>query len=156
MLKDRLSKALAENPELSQADLARACKIKPPSVSDWFSGATQTLKGANLLNASACLGVSPQWLAAGKGPMRPTNAKELFSVADVEVAEGPVDATIAREARDLPEAQKEAVLALVRSMKAPTPTPAIARSLIEDLGDTSNGARDEHHRVPKPGNRRSA
>lgn len=81
MLKDRLSKALADNPELSQAGLARACKIKAPSVSNWLSGATKTLKGENLLNASAYLGVSPQWLSTGKGAMRPGDGQEIISVA---------------------------------------------------------------------------
>lgn len=36
---------------------------------------------------------------------------------DVEVAEGPMEATIAREVRDLPAVQQEAVLALIRSMR---------------------------------------
>lgn len=82
MLKDRLTRAIEENPELSQADLARSCKIKAPSVSDWFSGATKTLKGSNLLNAATYLGVSPQWLATGQGPMRPAIGQEFFSVAE--------------------------------------------------------------------------
>lgn len=38
---------------------------------------------------------------------------------EVEVAEGPVEATIAREVRALPAAQQEAVLALIRTMAGP-------------------------------------
>lgn len=36
---------------------------------------------------------------------------------EIEVAEGPIEATIAREIRGLPPTQQEAVLALIRSMK---------------------------------------
>lgn len=36
---------------------------------------------------------------------------------EVEVSEGPLEATIAREIKQLPEAQQQAVLALIRSMR---------------------------------------
>lgn len=36
---------------------------------------------------------------------------------EVEVAEGPLDAQVVREMRDLTQTQREAVLALVRSMR---------------------------------------
>ncbi|EMJ4069568.1 TPA: helix-turn-helix transcriptional regulator [Pseudomonas aeruginosa] len=57
-------------PKVTQAALARACRVKPPSVNDWLSGKTKTIEGENLLNAAAFLRVSPLWLATGKGPMR--------------------------------------------------------------------------------------
>lgn len=71
-LATRLRKALDERPELSQADLARACGIKPPSVSDWFNGKTKELSGPNLLEVARRLGVRPDWLATGRGSMRDT------------------------------------------------------------------------------------
>lgn len=75
-LKDRLALAMKGPPKVSQADLARACGIKAPSVSDWISGKTKTLEGANLVNAAVRLGVNPQWLASGKGPMRSLGVRE--------------------------------------------------------------------------------
>jgi transcriptional regulator with XRE-family HTH domain len=70
-LSDRLNAALTGPPRLSQADLARACGVKPPSVSDWISGKTKRLSGSNLLAAARFLGVNPEWLASGKGPREP-------------------------------------------------------------------------------------
>lgn len=56
------------------ADLARAAGVKPPSVSDWFTGNTKSLKAVPLIKAAEYLGVSPLWLATGEGPMRPMTA----------------------------------------------------------------------------------
>jgi transcriptional regulator with XRE-family HTH domain len=65
-LRDRLNIAMRAA-GVSAADLARACRIQPPSVSDWITGKTKTIKGANLLAAAKLLRVSPEWLATGKG-----------------------------------------------------------------------------------------
>ena len=67
----RLRAALAGPPKKSQAALARACGVKPPSVHDWLSGETKTIEGQNLLRAAKFLGVSPEWLTTGKGPKHP-------------------------------------------------------------------------------------
>lgn len=69
-LKDRLKVVMDGPPKISQAALARACKVTAPSVNDWRSGKTKTLEGENLLRAADFLRVNPQWLATGKGPMR--------------------------------------------------------------------------------------
>ncbi len=63
----RLKEALDDLPKVSQADLASACGVKPPSVSDWLSGRTKNLKGMHLIKASIFLGVNPEWLQEGKG-----------------------------------------------------------------------------------------
>lgn len=68
-LKERLEQALAARPDASKAALARACNISKASVSGWFSGATRSLDGQNLLAAAEYLGVRPEWLASGRGPM---------------------------------------------------------------------------------------
>lgn len=73
-LAERLEKALAGPPLKRPADLARACGVRPPSVSDWLSGKTKKMEGANLLAAAEFLEVNYWWLAAGKGPMRPDSA----------------------------------------------------------------------------------
>ncbi|MFJ4349433.1 S24 family peptidase [Pseudomonas sp. NPDC089428] len=61
---------MAGPPKISQAALARACGIRPPSVNDWLSGKTKTIEGQNLLRAAEFLKVTPMWLATGKGAMR--------------------------------------------------------------------------------------
>jgi transcriptional regulator with XRE-family HTH domain len=52
------------------ADLARAAHVKQPSVADWFSGKTRSLRAEPLVRAAIYLDVHPLWLAAGEGPMR--------------------------------------------------------------------------------------
>lgn len=68
-LADRITLALKGPPKRSQAALARACKISPAAVSEWVLGKTVKIEAANLLAAARFLGVSPEWLASGKGPM---------------------------------------------------------------------------------------
>lgn len=51
----------------SQADLAKYCKVQPPSVSKWLNGGTKILAGQNLLRAAEFLECDPDWLASGKG-----------------------------------------------------------------------------------------
>lgn len=77
-LADRLKEALAEKAPATQADLARACGIKSPSVNDWFSGKTKGMRGTSLIKAAAFLNVSKEWLAEGKGPKRPENDLEFM------------------------------------------------------------------------------
>jgi len=71
MLRDRLKLVFDADPTLTQARLAEACGVKPPSVSNWFSGQSQAIKGKNLLRAAKYLNVRPDWLESGIGPMRP-------------------------------------------------------------------------------------
>lgn len=96
LLKDRLKEAMKGPPTIKPADLARACSIKQPSVSDWLSGRTKHLEGANLLNAARALRVRPEWLATGKGHMRPGDAQS----ADLLVQEP--DATYHVEVKSSP------------------------------------------------------
>lgn len=68
MLSDRIKLAL-EKSGITQAQLARACGVKPPSVNGWLNGKSKYLRGENLLAAAKALGVSHHWLATGKGLM---------------------------------------------------------------------------------------
>ncbi len=72
-LNDRLRHALRIS-GLSQAELARRCRVKQPSVNGWLSGKARFLRGENLLRAATALGVSELWLAEGKGPMQRPSA----------------------------------------------------------------------------------
>lgn len=66
-LKERLEAAMRLRPDISAADIARACGIKPPSVSEWMSGKTKSIKGDNLLATAKLFGVRPEWLSTGIG-----------------------------------------------------------------------------------------
>jgi transcriptional regulator with XRE-family HTH domain len=63
-------KSLVSNPnDVTQASLAAAVGIRPPSVSGWFSGTTKSLKAETAALAAKYLRVSSDWLATGRGPM---------------------------------------------------------------------------------------
>ena len=54
------------------SDLARACKIKPSSISEWFGRASKTTKmisGDNLVAAAKFLGVTEEWIMTGAAPI---------------------------------------------------------------------------------------
>lgn len=67
-LAERLTLAMTRA-GITQAELARLCGVKPPSVNGWLSGKAKFLRGENLLQAASALKVSQQWLATGEGPM---------------------------------------------------------------------------------------
>src|SRR5690625_373195 len=71
LLKDRIKKAFDMLPQdkQNQRRLAEYCGVKPPSVNDWFSGATKSLRGESLVKAAEFLQVDELWLATGKGNM---------------------------------------------------------------------------------------
>jgi len=87
---DRITEALTDS-GLKQADLARACGISSASVANWFSGATQSLRGKNLIRVSETLGVNPDWLSSGKGRKK-TAARHIgvvvFDLLDIRAACG--------------------------------------------------------------------
>ncbi|MBR7070524.1 MAG: helix-turn-helix transcriptional regulator [Oxalobacter sp.] len=70
LLAVRLRTAMAKI-GMTQAQLARACGVKPPSVSGWLNSKAKYLKGKNLLAAAKALNVSQDWLATGEGAMLP-------------------------------------------------------------------------------------
>lgn len=65
-LAERVRFAL-NNAGMSQAELARACRVSSPAVSDWLSGKTMTLKARTVLAAATALCVDPRWLESGRG-----------------------------------------------------------------------------------------
>jgi transcriptional regulator with XRE-family HTH domain len=72
------------------------------TVAGWFNGSRGVRKMEHLKALCAVLQTDLNTLAGD----------------EVEVAEGKVEASVVREMRDLSETQREAVLALVRSMKS--------------------------------------
>ena len=65
-LAERIKERLAAT-GLSNAQLATASGVKPPTSFNWGSGKTKNIKGEPLLLAARALGVTPEWLSTGKG-----------------------------------------------------------------------------------------
>lgn len=80
-LADRIKEALTDAGR-TQADLAEACNIKPPSVSEWVSGKTKSLKAATAQRAAAFLGVNMMWLTEGRGPKRQLSSEEVHTASE--------------------------------------------------------------------------
>lgn len=66
-LKDRIAEAMRRHPHLSQADIARACGVKTPSVSGWINGDTKSLKPEPARLGAQLFGCDQNWLATGVG-----------------------------------------------------------------------------------------
>jgi transcriptional regulator with XRE-family HTH domain len=126
-LADRLTEAMAGPPERKPADLARACKIKPPSVADWLSGKTKKMEGANLLLAAEFLNVDPWWLATGEGKKerRAGVAAPLHS-GELDLSEptrGILDAALAAERRGTSRHVLEVAAELIRNLNGNSSNP---------------------------------
>ncbi len=67
LLQDRIAECMRKRPHLSQADIARACKVKSPSVADWLNGKTKSLKPEPARLGAALFGCDQNWLATGTG-----------------------------------------------------------------------------------------
>lgn len=80
-LQERLSQAMKERPDVTAADLARACGVRGPSVHEWIYGPTKTLRGPNAINAADVLGVNVEWLSTGRGPMHVGSASGMINDA---------------------------------------------------------------------------
>ena len=72
-LADRIRAGMSAS-GVSQAELARACGVKPPSINGWLSGRAKFLRGENLLRAAQVLRVNRDWLATGRGEMSDSEA----------------------------------------------------------------------------------
>ncbi|OBR79088.1 MULTISPECIES: helix-turn-helix transcriptional regulator [Xanthomonas] len=71
------------------ADLARACKIKPGSVSGWFGQGkpTKMISGDNLVAAATFLNTSPEYIMTGRGPAEAA-ASQPERLDDETIAQG--------------------------------------------------------------------
>ena len=79
-LADRFSYALSEakkkRSDLSKSVLAKHCGVRPSTVTDWFSGKTQTISRPYGEKAAELLSVSASWLIAGTGEPYAHEGKE--------------------------------------------------------------------------------
>lgn len=77
-LQERMAMVLAKLPPQErgfQADLARACGVKKPSVNGWLNGPTNAIDLKNAITAVSFFkslglpGINPMWLSSGDGSM---------------------------------------------------------------------------------------
>lgn len=105
---------------LTQAQLAHACGIKPPSVSQWFSDGvkrTTMISGDALVAASKALGASPEWIVTGRGQRDVSQPLEL----DLEILKSAIVSV------------KEALRALGLELDAFVSAPMVAFAYRERL-----------------------
>lgn len=118
-LAQRLAQALdakmKRDPSASQAELARYCGAKGPSVSDWFTGETKTLKAQSLVLAAEYLEVRPRWLLDGRGPM----ADGDLQAPPARPALSPNAEYLAGVLDKLTERQQEQIIAVADMMAGP-------------------------------------
>lgn len=88
---------------------------------------TQVHVALNRLGYAVAFSTVAGWFNGSRGVRSMEHLKALCAILQtdldtltgdtIEISEGPISATIAREAKGLPMAQQEMVLALIRSMK---------------------------------------
>lgn len=136
-LKARIEEAMRRHPDLSQADIARACKVKTPSVADWLNGKTKSLKPEPARLAALLFGCDQNWIGTGVGVpcWRSIPAKPEYSEAALRVAaiydqatrkdrrhiDMTADATLSPD--NLPELPDDSPTDSELRSPAPTPTP---------------------------------
>lgn len=94
-LQQRMAEAMQRRPDLTQADIARACGVSTPSVNGWVSGATKSLKPGTARLAAELFGCDQNWLAIGVGAPQWGAAGKRFSRA-VELENNPAYPAIRR------------------------------------------------------------
>lgn len=73
-------------------DLAKLCKIQPPSIYNWMDGKTKRLAGMNLIIAAQFFDASPEWINSGMGsknsssPLGINQDAATYSVQNIKTA----------------------------------------------------------------------
>ena len=110
---------------VNMAETARRAEIRPNTLTNWKSGKTERPRRNDIEKVARVLGVSPDWLLTGEGPMLPPLQTPTF----VDVARDPADPYTASPTLDLGLLTRALTAALSRS---PQPTPeAAARAAVE-------------------------
>lgn len=142
-LSERLQQALRRS-GISQAELARRCGVKQPSVHGWLSGKAKFLRGENLLKAASVLGVSEDWLATGRGAMDTPPAHRAPAqgpsarqpMTPDELAE-----RLAATLKAVPAGLRPAAAKLLESLASTPDDEALKESLAHVLGSSGSKER---------------
>jgi transcriptional regulator with XRE-family HTH domain len=71
----RITKA-REDRHMTKAEFARACEVKPPTVTGWESGDIKELTALKMLKICDVLHIDPWWLVLGKGNFKSSITEE--------------------------------------------------------------------------------
>lgn len=131
-LADRVASAMAEK-GCTSTELATACGIKLPSVSDWLNGKTKTLKARTAHRAAEFLNVNILWLTEGRGPRRAKTGGSADSEAGVPppTIEGLL-ASLRDKLADQPETVRKLVATMVSEYVA-TPDKETGERIAEAI-----------------------
>lgn len=64
-----LNHARISSPHKNKIGLAKACNVRPSTVTSWFNGDTKVVGSESAIKAATYLGVSSNWLISGVGEM---------------------------------------------------------------------------------------
>lgn len=65
---------------IKKSDFAKMVGVSAPTITQWESGATQEIKGDNLVKVCAILDVTPGWILYGKGEMSAHGSGSISTV----------------------------------------------------------------------------
>jgi len=104
----RRVKLLRTKKGMTQATLAKAAGIKPPSLSQIETGRTKALKATTILRIAAALETNPAYLMTGTG------------AAEMSKAENPQDSEVLDVMHKLSPSKRATLLAVAQALAAET------------------------------------
>ncbi len=127
---------------LSQAELARACKIGAGSVSGWFGQGkpTKMISGDNLVAAASFLGISPEFIMTGRGAGNSPSQSVGLDLDKLSIVLAVVEGAIADSRKKVPASFKARMVKRVYesqhqlSAETADAVKAALASLLETMG----------------------
>jgi hypothetical protein len=99
-LQTRIKLCMDRRPGLRPAEIARQCKVKPPSVWGWINGDTKSMSTDTSRRAADLFGCDQNWLATGTGG---PNWRDLGVLQQVEGSDAPGGVLIAQPGTAAPD-----------------------------------------------------
>lgn len=129
----RITEIMTER-RTTAADIARACKIKPGSVSGWFGGgkATKMISGDNLVATAKHLGTTAEYIMTGAPPPSAQSHVERLDSDKLAIVLAVVEGAIADSRKRVPREIKARMIKRVyegqHQLSAET-APAVQQAL---------------------------
>lgn len=149
-LKERMEELAVDQPRGWQADLARHCGIKPPSVNGWLKGTSLTIEGDHLFKAAEFFGVVPAWLSSGALPKFPPDdsgrrparsiGSERVAPSDQRSAARALMRVVAAFSNQDSAVRDAAATLAAEAIKRPADAESLARKLEALTGDLGKKA----------------